>query len=64
MAQVVETHILVTISQLVKSGGEAQVVVNEKTIATIETAVEELLEEDLPAGAVIEVGPQNGDVKE
>ncbi len=61
MARVVEAHILVTISQLVKSGNEPQVVVNDKAIATIETAVEELLKDDLPAGAVIEVGPANRD---
>ncbi len=57
MARIVETHILVTISQLVKSGNEPEIVVNDKAIATIETAVEELLKEDLPAGSVIEVGP-------
>lgn len=55
MANIVETHILVTLSHLVKSGDKPHTVVNDDTLATVEAALEEILE--LPPGTVIEVGP-------
>lgn len=55
MANIVESQVLVTISQLVRNGETIETVVTDKVLATIEAALEEVLE--LPAGTVIEVGP-------
>lgn len=53
MAKVVEQRVIVGVSQLVRNDGAPKRYIDEKAIATIDAALQEVLE--LPEGVVVEV---------